>query len=330
MAKINSSTYSDFTKNALVLFRRGYDRVPQMARQMFEVIMSETETSEHSGLDGFTFAKRKAQGDNYRKETPTQNYSKTLTKYRIGLETEITWEMRQYDKYMEMRKALARLGEAAAQRLELDLTHRFTFATDTSYTDQDGVTVSTTVGDTLALASASHTVPGSSTTYSNIVTGNPALSRTGLEVAEKLYATQMLDASGNKIVVQPDTLVIADNPVLENVALEYLNSTAAVDGGNSGVTNVYKGKYRLLKLPYLATTATGAADSTKENYWMLADLAHTDAICEISEAPHMVAPSPGSNAEDFDNDDWKYKCSAAYAIEIVDPRWIVISTGLGA
>ena len=82
-----------------------------------------------------------------------------------------------------MSKALRSLGEATRQRMELDLTHRFTFGTATSYTDLDGETVSTTVGDGLALFSASHTVPDSSTTYRNIVANNPVFSRGGLEAA---------------------------------------------------------------------------------------------------------------------------------------------------
>lgn len=58
-----------------------------------------TQTSDYSSLDGFTFARRKNEGDNYFKEAPVQNYSKTITKYRVGLEAEITWEMRSYDRH---------------------------------------------------------------------------------------------------------------------------------------------------------------------------------------------------------------------------------------
>lgn len=329
MAKITTAGYNDFVRNAKTMWRLGYDRVPAAAAQLYDISMNKESTTDHSSMDGFTFARRKTEGDDYSQQTPTQNYRITMTKYRIGLEAVITWEMRTYDRYTEMKRKLMNLGEASRQRFELDLTHRFTFATSTAYTDQDGTSVAVTVGDTLALASTAHTVNGSSTTYRNRVANSPAFSKGGLEAAELLFSSQMIDSAGNKVIVQPDTIITTDYPTLVNAVKEFLNSTAAPEGANSGVTNVYKSKYRHIVLPYLATTATGAYDSTKRTWWFLASVSHTDAICEVSEAPHMVAPSPGSNSEEFENDDWKFKTSAAYGIVISDPKWIVISLGDG-
>lgn len=179
--------------------------------------------------------------------------------------------------------------------------------------------------------STAHTVTGSSTTFRNRILNNPALSRGGLEAGELLFATQMINMAGEKIRPRPDTLVIADNPVYENIALEYLRSVGAPDSANAGVTNVYKAKYTLLVMPDLATTATGARDTTKEAYWFLACTKDSSALCEISEEPHMIAPAApsGTNAEEFDNDNWKFKSSAAYGIEIVGAQWIVGSLGDG-
>lgn len=327
--KINSVTFNDFVKNAEVMWREGYQRVPLVAKQLFDVRMNDRLVTEHSSMDGFTFAREKAEGDSYFQENPTQNYSLTLTKYRIGLSATITWEMRKYDKYREIDRVLRSLGEAAAQRMELDMTHRFTFGTATTYVNKDGRTVSIAVGDGLQLFYTAHTVTGSSTTYRNRVANNPVFSKGGLEAAEALFAQQMIDSNGNKIVINPDTIITAQDPNTENTVREFLNSTAAVDSSNPGVVNVYKSKYKHLVLPYLATDNSGARDSTKEKYWMLASVAHTDALCEISEMPHLVAPSAGANSEDFDNDDWKFKASAAYGLGIVDPKWIVMSSGDG-
>lgn len=311
-------------------WRKGYERVPMRAKQLYEVINNQLYVTEHSSMDGFTYARKKAEGDNYYQENPTQNYSKTITKYRVGLEATITFEMRLYDKYREMNRVLTGLGESTAQKMELDLTHRFTFGTVASYVDMDGDTVATTVGDGFQLFYASHTVPGSATTFRNIVANNPIFSKGGLEAAETLFTSQLIDASGNKIVSMPDTIITTDDPNTTNNVLEYLKSTAAPLTSNSGVENVYKSKYNHIVLPLLATTATGAYDSTKAKYWMLANVAHTDAICEVSENPHLVSPTPGSNAEDFENDDWRFKSSASYGIEITDPKFIVLSAGNGA
>ncbi len=327
MAKINSSTFNDFVRNANITWRKGFEFVPLVVKALYDISENELLITEHSSLDGFTYADRLNEGDNYSQQVPVQNYSKTMTKYRVGLEAVITWQMRKYDKYREITGKLQSLGENVAKRMELDLTHRFTFGTATTYTDRNGVSVSISTGDGLALFSTAHTVTGSTTTYRNRVANNPVFSRAGLEAAEALFAQQMINSLGEKVVVTPDTIVIAWDPATENTVREFLNSTATPSLSNSGVTNVYQGKYELLKLPLLATTATGARDSTKEKYWMLACKAHTDAVCQISEMPHMVAPSMGSNAEEFDNDDWKFKASGSWGIEIVDPKWIVFSSG---
>ena len=327
--KINSTTFDSFVKNALVQWRTGYERVQKGAVDLYDMSMNENLTSEFSTIDGFTFARRKTEGDDHFQASPNQGYTKNMTKYRVSLKATITWEMRKYDKYREMKKTLSGLGEASAQRMELDLTHRFTFGTATTYVDMDGVTVNITVADGLALFSTVHTVTGSSTTFRNRVANNPQFSKGGIEAAETLFTSQMIDHSGNKVVVTPDTIISTDDPNTVNTIREFLASTAAPEGAHEGITNVYRSKYMHKVLPYLATTNTGAYDSTKAKYWMLASVAHTDAVVEVSEAPHMTAPTPGGNAEDFDNEDWNFSTSAAYGIEIVDSRWIVLSSGDG-
>jgi len=325
--KITTANYPDFVANMQIKWREGFERVPLKAKELYDVQYNELYITDHSGIENGGFARRKAEGDNYYKGNPVQNYRKTMTKYRVGEQEEITWEMRKYDRYKKMADTIKMLGEKVSQRMEIDLTHRFTFGTATTYTDMDGESVAIDTGDDLQLFYSAHKVPGSATTYRNRIANNPLFSRGGLEAAETLFATQMIDTSGGKIVVKPDTIVTSDDPNTVNTVLEILNSTASPDGAHSGVANSYKSKYRHIELPYLATDATGAYDSTKAKYWMLASVAHTDAVCEISEMPHMIAPAAGQNSEDFDNDDWRFKGSAAYGIEIVDPRWIVMSSG---
>lgn len=329
MAKINSTTYTDFVRNITILWRKGFERVPLVAKSLYDVRENQLQTTSHSSLDGFTFARIKDEGDNYFQEIPTQNYLKSATKYRIGLKATITFEMRLYNKYREMGQRLTRLGEAAAYRLELDLTHRLTFWTATSYVSLEGNTFTTTVGDGLALGSTAHTVLGSSTTFRNIIANNPLLSKGGLEAAEALFAQQMIDSSGVKVTPHPDTLVVGNDPATINTARELMQSSADITTNNSGVVNVYKGKYKIVVLDHLATTAAGARNSAKEKYWFLVEVGHTDAVLEISEQPHLISPQPGNNSDEFDTDDWNYKCSASYSIEIIDPKWLVGSLGDG-
>lgn len=317
---ITTSQFNDLVKNAKVKWREGYEQVPAAARELYDVYSVQEMTSEHSQIDGPGFAKRKAQGDRYTIGSPRQGYSITLSQLRVGLMEEVTWEMRKFDKYREIEKKMRLLGESTAQRMELDLTHQFTFGMSaTSYTNIDGETVYTTTGDGLAIFSTVHKITGSAATFSNKITA--AFSRAGLEAAEALF-TQMPNNNGVKVVVRPDTIVTSDDPATVNAVSEFLKSQNAPDTSN-GATNVYKTKYKHLVLPYLATDASGAYDSTKAGYWMLADTKHTDALCEISENPTFTAPKVGGNGEDFETDGWKFKSSACYDLGVLDPKWVV-------
>jgi len=325
---INTENYPDFVANMQIEWRKGYDRVNAVAKKLYDVSFNQKLTTDHSSMDGFTFAEDKDEGDDNYEANPEQNYKKTITKYRIGITAKITWEMRTYDRYTEMSKALKGLGEATRQRLEIDLTHRFTFGTATSYTNRSGRTISTVVGDGYQLFYSAHEVNGSSSTYRNRIANNPSLSKGGLQAGRKLFSTQMIDSAGNKVVIMPNALIIADNPEIIDTAKELLKSKGDPTGAHEGVYNPYLNTYDLIILPYLATDNLGGHDSDKEDYWMLADLTHTDAVLEISEAPHMSAPKD-NGALDFANDNLSMKSNAAYGIEIIDPKFIVFSDGLG-
>ena len=317
---ITTAQFNDLVKNAKVKWREGYELIKPVAKQLYDVATVEDMTSEHSQIDNPGFARRKMQGDRYSIGSPKQGYSITLSQTRIGLMEEVTWEMRKYDKYREIFKKMRGLGESTAQRMELDLTHQLTFGMSaTSYTNIDGETVATTTGDGLSIFNTAHTITSGLATFSNKITA--AFSRTGLEAAELLF-TKMVNHNGQKVTVYPDTIITSDDPVTVNAVKEFLKSLMAPDTAN-GATNVYSAKYRHLILPYLATTALGAPDASKAGYWFLADLSHSDALLEISEAPTFTAPSTGGNGEDFETDGWKFKSSASYDYGFLDPKFIV-------
>lgn len=325
-AIISTSSFNDFVRNAEIKWRKTFDSFPKAAAALYDVEDVGIITGDESSFDGYTVARKKNEGQDFAYLNVNQGYSKTWTVYEIGGMTKITWLMRTGNKYREMDRAISGLAESAAKRLELDLTHRLTFAWSTSYTDMDSDTVTTTVGDGLAAISASHTVTGSSSTFSNQVPSNPPISKSGLEAGEKLYATQMLDSNGETEFMDPDTIVTTNDPAQLNVAMEYLRSTAAPDAAHSGVYNVYGGKYKLLVLPYLSTTAAGVYDSTKAKYWFLCALRKTDALLKMLQRPQFIPPTENDGKE-FETMDWKFATHAAYAIEILRPHWLVGSKG---
>ena len=67
--------------------------VPKAARAMYDVRNVSEMTSEHSIIDGYGFAKRKSEGDNYTYGSIKQGYKLNLSQTRIGLMDAITWEI---------------------------------------------------------------------------------------------------------------------------------------------------------------------------------------------------------------------------------------------
>lgn len=278
--------------------------------------------------DTTTYAKGKAQGVDAKKASFGVGYYITIRAKRIGIESEITWEMRRYNKKQEVMAAIQSLPYFCPQRVELDLTHRLTFCSSTSYVDMDGNTVDLTVGDGLALASTVHTLKFSSTTYSNRLTGDPLFSKGALEAAELLTTTDILSNFGEKRVMDFNTIITGNNPTVVNAVSQFLKSTSDNTQNNAGVINVYQGKYRHVILPQLATTATGAIDSTKKNWWFLAaiggGLKGWQAWYVEWEAANLV-PSTAGNGQDVHKDVWYYNVRQAYNIGVVSGRGLICS-----
>lgn len=325
---INRASFADFNDNLEIMWTKVYDQYEKVAGQLYNESSTDVDTGSISSLDAVSVAKKKREGADFSFLSLTQNYRKQWSTYEVGGEMKITWNMRRYAKYDEINRALSGMADSVARRVEMDKTHRFTFWTSTSYTDLDGDTVTTTVGDGLALGSTAHTMPGTATTFRNRVANNPVLSKGGLEAAEKLFATQMIDTNGQLVFYTPDTLITTNDPTVVNIARQYLGSSADPDAAHAGVTNPYNGKYRHIVLPFLSTTAAGAYDSTKANYWFLAALSRKDAYCKVGQAPMLIPPTENDGKE-FETMDWKYAAFGSYALVITDARWIVGSLGDG-
>lgn len=278
--------------------------------------------------DTSTYARAKAQGVDAKKAVFGIGYYITIRAKRIGIESEITWEMRRYNKKQEVMASIQSLPYFCPQRVELDLTHRLTFCSSTSYTDMDGNTVDLTVGDGLALASTVHTLKFSTTTYSNRLTGDPLFSKGALESAELLTTTDILSNFAEKRVMDFNTIVTGNNPTVVNAVKQFLRSTSDNTQNNAGVINVNQDKYRHVILPQLATTATGAIDSTKKNWWFLAaiggGLRGWQAWYVEWEAMELI-PSTDGNGTDVHKDVWYYNVRQAYNIGIVSGRGLVCS-----
>ena len=330
--ELNSLTLPVFTRLAGVIFEKAKESVQATARmsglfQVEDVPANSGEVRDYTEIDLELYADTKGQGDQAARAKVELGYNRQVIVKRVAKDIGITYEMRAFNKYPDVVRRLTNLAQLVPNRIELDLQHRLGFGTATTYTDKDGITVNIAVGDGLALYSTAHLLTGTSTTYRNRLAGNPILSKGALEGMERLVTEEVLNNLGEKITASFDILWTTDDPATVNTALEYLNSVAAPDFANSGVTNVYKAKYRHVKLPLVATTATGAVDNTKRRYWGIASSSISDAHLGVWEAPHLKAPAALNAGEEFSTDDWNFGVRGGYGIGIVTGRWIKFSSG---
>lgn len=330
--ELNINSLSDFVSNAEILWTKGLMSVPQVARNSglfkeVQIPQMTGNTRTFSEMDLEEYASKKGESDQSSRARVQQGYSKTGTLYRVSKDIGISYEMRSQGKYMEIKQKLTNLGKLAPNRLDLDLTHRFTFGTATTYTDKDGDVVDISVGDTLALFSTAHTLRGSSTTFRNRLANNPQFSPGALEAMETMRKQNMYNQFGEKMVMTDDVIWSADDPSTNRAIATTLRSSAPVDATNAGVVNTYSGKYRHVILPRLDTTAAGANDSTKSKYWGVACTEMSTAYLGIHEEAHVKLPSAGSNAEEFSTDDWNFGTRAGWMIVIVSASWVGFSSG---
>lgn len=336
---VNISSYSlpqmtDLIKRSFLYANKN---LPQVMRNSSFVV---SDTLPHGSGDTRRYAQRihrtpyawiRDEGNTSKQALGQYGYEKDLQVYTISLETSITKHMRDTGKNPEILQAITDLSEVCPNTIDLDLSHRLTFHTATSYTRTAGGTMSTidlTMGDGLALASAVHTLTGSATTYNNIITGNPQFSKGALENAEKLFVEETYDNLWNKMYMVADTILTTDDPNTINQVRELLNAQANVDTSNAGTFNVYKWAYKHVIAPRIATTAAWAPDSTKRKYWFLIASKNSSFYFTVLNEPYTKAPADGNNGEEFSSENWNYLTAASYGITIVSPEWVKCSTGL--
>lgn len=333
--ELNTVTLGDFVQLADVIFEKNKQSLVQEAYRsgLFvteNIPMNSGNIRQYNEIDLEEYASRKAEGAQAVRAKVQEGYSKNLSSYRVAKDIGISYEMRTQNKYPEVIRRLTNLSNLAINRRELDLTHRVTFCTATSYVDQDGVSVDISLGDTLSLANTAHTLKGSSATYRNRLANNPQFSRGSLEGMEAQIVTNTLNQFGQKVTIPFDILWTTDDPNTINTVREYLRSTASVDPGmNQGVINVYKGKYRHVVLPRIATDVNGNPDSTKTKYFGLASSTYSTAHCAVWEEPHLKVPSNLNAGEEFSTDDWNFGVRAGHGICIVNGFWFQFSSGDG-
>jgi len=217
------------------------------------------------------------------------------------------------------------------QKLEIDLANRFTYAWDTSYTDNRGNTIDTTMGDGLAKISTVHTVTGSSSTFSNQVAANPAFSKGSLVAAKKIGQRGTIDNLGVNTPFIPDVIITSDDEDTVLAVKELLNATADVTSTNANTYNNYtNATYTHISSALVCTSSNGVRDTTKEKYWFLVDSKLSSLYLTVVSQPYYTTPTPSSNGVEPLSGSWLFTSGMDYGICEVSARGTVGSKGTGA
>lgn len=281
-------------------------------------------------IDSDTYAKERYEGDSSEQGKSQYGYELDVQVYDISLSKSITKHMRDTGKDKDIMKMITDLSNVCPARCELDLAHRFSFAWDTTYTTQDGITKTISTGDGLALISASHTLTGSAITYSTQIAANPVFSEGAVETAEKSYVNESYDNLGIKKYRKANIIVTTDDPNTVNSVRKLMNATADISSSNANTFNNYNNKYQHIKVSRLATDANGAPDTDKSKYRFLIDSANSDFYFTELNAPYLKAPRDGNNGEDFATENRNYLAACDYTTCIVTAKWIRGSKGDGS
>ena len=314
--------FSDLTKKQFIFTNETVKPVASVMYNYVDLTSHNEPSKRFDELDVETFASTKLEGENAAKARAGVGYNKTLTAKRVAKEIDLSWEFGRYGNEHAAKSKLHALNGFINNRKDLDLTHNFTFATSSSFTDMDGFTITTTTGDGNVLAYATHELSHSTSTYRNRVSGDPAFSQSALELAETLFKTDIVTNFGEKRVSIPNTIFTTDLPALTNDVKRVLESTADVDAAHAGVTNVYSKKYKHVVLPFLDSDANGNNDSTKKRWWGIANIGINglQAYYGVFEAPNMKTPH-----EDPHNDDKTFGVRGSHGSVIVGPKGLAMS-----
>lgn len=232
-------------------------------------------------------------------------------------------------RHRNVISGIMNLSRMLYERRFLDGVLRLSFGGATSYTDRDGFTVDCTGIDGLAIFSASHTLPHSATTWSNIVPSNPVLGRAGILAAENMFKTQIFDGFGVQKRIVPDTLVITDDATLKYNAMQIYGSNTELAQANPNVINALPQR-RIVVLPGLDADANGNYDATKKDTWILGRFGDMDGVQMYYAERYGIQAVPTYVDEANMTRNVKWGAKAGYRFTIVSGLGMVRSTSAGS
>lgn len=278
-------------------------------------------------MDRDRFAETKVEGQDSAQRGISQGYAKEIVRKTISVERLVSGEQFKALTAHKLSQYATQAGADVIDKIELDMRNFIGLGSGTSYTDNGGFTIDTTVGDGFALFYTAHTLKNVATTYSNILTGNPPLSEDSAEDAEDYFSYNVRDNNGQPISMKPNALITSNKAQMKNRARRLFGSSSpetinGTSNDNSGVMNTYKNKWELLVIDF-DQTALGIPDTTLSFYWFLAAIGGTPE--SSFQAYYVSWLSPETAPVFVDQSAWtlSFVARACYGIGAVSGKGIL-------
>lgn len=290
------SNFSDLLEPGFrKIFDDVYSQLPTMYDKIFHMESSSRHQEYDSGVSGFGQLVETTEGQAVTYEEPIQLYDKTYVHKTFKKGFKITREMYEDDQYNVMKKKPQGLASAVTRTVENTCGNIF----DNSFSSGTG-------GDGKVLCATDHPRSDGGTAQSNADDGT--LNETEIELT-MIAMRGTLDDKGQKILVQPDTLLVSKEQEKEaHVLMDSMGRT----GTNYNEVNPYKGRLNIQVWDYL--------DGTTTAWWMI------DSGLHQLNFFWRVKPNFGQD-ESFDTDVALYKVRCRYSVGWSDWRGVYGNTG---
>lgn len=281
-------------------------------------------------FDRERYAEEKVEGQKSAQRGVAQGYYKDIKRKTISITRLVSGEQFKALTEHDLANFAMNVAKDVRDKIELDMLNFLGYSTvATSFIDNGGFPIDTTVGDGYAVFHTAHTLKNSVTTYSNILTGAPSLSTSSLADAEDHFTYNVMDNYGKRIQMKPNTVITSEKAVMVHRVARIFGSDApeSIEGtanANSGVKNTFKNRYKHLALPF-DVNSLGDTDATKSFYWFLAALG--GAPEESFAAYYVRWMSPMAAPTEVDQDAWvlSQTARASYGIGAVSGKGILVS-----
>jgi len=209
----DESTNKDLFKNVL---RKLFDNTDREAMDehmlVYKEYASEEEYERDMRIAGLGLGSEVPEGEAIPYSAPYYGSTKDITQAAYGNGFRITHRMNKFNKYNILKKMTKSLKVSQIETRDTVLARVWNDPTAATYTSYVGF-------DTLALASNSHTILASTTTYDNY--GDAGLSHAALVSALNYFDT-LIDDGGRAITAKPTRLIY--HPQLKDTAHEIWRS----------------------------------------------------------------------------------------------------------